>query len=77
MTTTHKIWLLIGLLILSVGFWLWSEDYYLNKTMFQKEMKQQVVEIGTPISDTELDMQIDTALLLDSEIELKAIDSEF
>lgn len=76
MTTTNKIWLLIGLLILSVGFWLWSEDY-LTKTMFQREMKQRALETGTPISDTELDMQIDAALLLDSELELKAIDSEF
>ena len=76
MTTTNKIWIMVGLLILSIGFWLWSGDY-LDKMMAQREMKKQAATLGTPISDTELDAQIDAALQQDSELELKTIDSEF
>ncbi len=76
MSTTNKIWIMVGLLMISVGFWLWSGDY-LDKMMAQREMKKQTATLGTPISDTQLDQEIDAALQADSELELKAIDSEF
>ncbi len=76
-----KIIILIGLLIVATGFWLWSREFLrehmMEKTRGRDVMIEEYVPTGEPISDTELDAEIDSALILDSEIELKSIDKEF
>lgn len=78
---TKKITILIVLLIIATGFWLWSREY-LKEAMTQKTeggdvMVQEYVPAGEPISDIELDSEIEGALMLDSELELRSIDKEF
>jgi len=78
---TKKITIFISLLIIATGFWLWSREF-LKERMMEKTrggdmMMQEYVPTGEPISDTEMDSEIDSALILDSELELKSIDNEF
>jgi hypothetical protein len=78
---TKKISILTVLLIIAIGFWLWSREF-LKERMMEKNMgrdmiMQEYVPTGEPISDIEMDSEIDAALMLDSELELRSIDGEF
>jgi hypothetical protein len=78
---TKKITISIVLLIIATGFWLWSQDV-LKKGMMERQGRMENTAMkdastGTPISDVEMDSEINAALMLDSELELKGIDGEF
>ena len=78
---TKKIAILIGLLIIATGFWLFSREFLKESIMKRQQAalmsNPEYVPTGEPISDTEIDSEINGALMMDSEIELKKVDSEF
>lgn len=78
--TTRKIWILIGLLSMSIIFWLLSERYFSETIllkMLNDEKNKKPLTVGEPMSDVQMDAEIDAALMFDSELELKSIDGEF
>lgn len=73
---TKKITISIILLLVATGFWLWSRDL-VKQSVSERQDSMEAVSAGKPISDAEMDSEIDAALMLDSELELKGVDGEF
>lgn len=73
---TKKITISIIVLAVATGFWLWSRDL-VKQGMSERQDLMESVSTGKPISDAEMDSEIDEVLMLDSELELKGVDGEF
>jgi flagellar biosynthesis/type III secretory pathway M-ring protein FliF/YscJ len=75
-SSTKKVWILLALLVVSIGFWLWSREYLLQ-AIERRDEAQKVMQKGKPLSDEELDNQIDLTLDQSIELEIKEIEKEF
>lgn len=81
---TNTIWVLVVLLVLAVIFWRWSLGYkpdaLIQKIDSDSAMGQPSAsdqQASVIASDEELNAQIDASLQSSSELEMKAIDTEF
>ncbi len=75
-SSTKTILVAIVLLILAIIFWRWSLAYRTDHHMMDD--RDDVMQMDqTPVTDEQLDKDLDASLNSNSEIELKAVDSEF
>lgn len=80
-TPKNKFALPIVLLILAIGFWLWSINY-LNNSMANRRLQKQSAKTTTVpdnarLTDDKLDMEINAVMESNIDTEISNIDTEF
>jgi hypothetical protein len=75
-TSTQKIIIALVLLLVAIGFWMWSQGY-LNEVVQKRSVQQRSTQQIIPLSDEELNKQVDLTLDQSIELEIKDIEKEF
>lgn len=76
-TQTKTIWIFVILLLLAAIFWRWSVQYKTVR-MSPVNMEANTMKIGEePATNEQLENELKASMESSSEIELRAVDSEF